>query len=45
MPLTECTRDFVFVNTSVPEERIFLLNSKAALDELPAESTDNVIQR
>ena len=49
IPLTKCTRDIVFVNTSVPEERIFLLKSKAALDELPAESTDvesdNVIQR
>ena len=49
MPLTKCTRDIVFVNTSVPEERIFLLKPKAALDELPAESTnvesDNVIQR
>ena len=47
--LTKCTRDIVFVNTSVPEERIFLLKPKAALDELPAESTivesDNVIQR
>ena len=33
----------------LPEERIFLLKPKAALDELPAESTDvesdNVIQR
>ena len=49
MPLTKCTRDIVFVNTSVSEERIFLLKSKAVLDELPAESTDveseNVIQR
>ena len=49
IPLTKCTRDIVFVNTSVPEERIFLLKPKAALDELPAESTDvesdNVIQR
>ena len=49
MPLTKCTRDIVFVNTSVPEERIFLLKTKAALDELPAESidveSDNVIQR
>ena len=49
IPLTKCTRDIVFVNTSVPEERIFLLNQKPALDELPAESTDvesdNVIQR
>ena len=49
MPLTKCTRDIVFINTSVPEERIFLLKPKAVLDELPAESTDveseNVIQR
>ena len=49
IPLTKCTRDIVFINTSVPEERIFLLKPKAALDELPAESTDvesdNVIQR
>ena len=49
IPSTRCTRDIVFVNTSVPEERIFLLKPKAVLDELPAESTDvesdNVIQR
>ena len=49
MPLTKCTRDIVFINTSVPEERIFLLRPKAVIDELPAESTDvesdNVIQR
>ena len=49
IPLTRCTRDIVFVNTSVPEERIFLLKPKAVLDELPAESTevesDNIIQR
>ena len=48
IPLTKCTRDIVFVNTSVPEERIFLLKPKDALDELPDESTDaesdNVIQ-
>ena len=49
MPLTKCTRNIVFVNTSVVEKRIFLLKPKASLDELPAESTDeesyNVIQR
>ena len=49
IPLTKCTWDIVFINTSIPEERIFLLKPKAALDELPAESTDveseNVIQR
>ena len=47
--MTKCTRDIVFIDTYIPEERIFLLKSKAALDELPAESTDveseNVIQR
>ena len=49
MPLTKSTSDIVFVYTSVPEERISLLKTKAVLDELPAESTnvesDNVIQR
>ena len=49
IPLTKCTRDIVFINTSIPEERFFLLKPKAALAELPAESTDaeadNVIQR
>ena len=49
IPLTKCTRDIVFINTSVSEERIFMLKPKAALDELPAKSTDgesdNVIQR
>ena len=49
IPLTKCTRDIVFIKTSIPEERIFLFKSKAALDELPAQSTDveleNVIQR
>ena len=48
MHLTKCTRGIVFVNTSVPEERIYILKPKAVLDELPAESTDvesdNVIQ-
>ena len=48
IPLTKCTRNIVFTNTSTPEERIFLLKPKSVLDELPAESTDvesdNVIQ-
>ena len=47
--MTKCTRDIVFINTSTPEERIFLLKPKSVLDELPAESTDvesdNIIQR
>ena len=49
IPLTKCTRAIVFINTSTPEERVFLLKPKSVLDELPAESTDiessNVIQR
>ena len=49
IPLTKCTRDIVFINTSTPEDRIFLLKPKSVLDELPAESTDiesdNIIQR
>ena len=46
--LTKCTRDIVFINTSTPEERIFLLKPNSVLDELPTESTaiesNNVIQ-
>ena len=49
IPLTNCTRDIVFISTSTPAERIFLLKPKSVLDELPAESTDiesdNIIQR
>ena len=50
IPMRKCTRDIVvFINTSTPEERIFLLKPKSVLDELPAESTDiesdNIIQR
>ena len=45
----KCTRDIVFINTSTPEEGIFLLKFKSVLDEFPAESTniesDNIIQR
>ena len=48
IPLTKCTGDIVFINTSTPEERVFLLKPKSVLDELPAETTDiessNVIQ-
>ena len=49
IPLTKCTRDIVFINTSTTAERVFLLKPKSVLDELPAESTDiessNIIQR
>ena len=40
MPLTKCTRDIVFINTYMLEERIFLLKQKTALDERPGQSTD-----
>ena len=49
IPLTKCTRDVVFINTSTTAERVFFLKPKSVLDELPAESTDiessNIIQR
>ena len=34
IPLIKCTKDIVFINTSAPEERIFLLKPKSVLDEL-----------
>ena len=40
LPLTHATRQVVFINTSPPEERVFLLKSKEALESLPANSTD-----
>ncbi|XP_061173536.1 uncharacterized protein LOC133182702 [Saccostrea echinata] len=40
LPLTKSSRDVVFINTSPPEERTFLLKSKSALEELPENSTD-----
>ena len=47
IPLTKCTRDTVFINTSLPENHAFLLKPKSVLDELPPNSTeiesDNVI--
>ena len=49
IPLTKCTRDIVFINASIPEERILLLKPKSILDERPAEATnvesDNINQR
>ena len=49
IPLTKCTRDIVFINTSTSAKRIYLLKPESVLDELSAESTDtesdNIIQR
>ena len=48
LPLTKSTRDVIFVPTSPPEERTFLLKNKAQLIDLPSTSTDiqqtNIIQ-
>ena len=43
IPLAKCTKGILFINTSTPEERIFLLKPKSVLDELPVESTQNQI--
>ncbi|XP_061186975.1 uncharacterized protein LOC133195120 [Saccostrea echinata] len=49
MPLTQATREVVFINTSPPEDRVFLLKHQDELNELPKDSTDikadSMIQR
>ena len=49
MPLTQASREVVFINTSPPEERIFLLKCQDDLNKLPKTSTniraDSLIQR
>ncbi|XP_061190195.1 uncharacterized protein LOC133198054 [Saccostrea echinata] len=40
MPLTQATREVVFINTSPPEDRVFLLKHQDELNELPKDSTD-----
>ena len=49
LPLTKSTRDVIFLPTSPPEERTFLLKNKTQLMDLPSTSTDiqqtNIIQR
>ncbi|XP_070548510.1 uncharacterized protein [Ptychodera flava] len=49
MPLTKATRQVVFINTSPPDERTFLLKSKTTLENMPADSTniesDSLIKR
>ena len=49
LPITKCTREVIFINTSHPDERPFLLKEQAILKELPSESTDiacgNIISR
>ena len=49
MPLTKGSRDVIFINTSPPEERVFLLKQLSDLEELSPNSTDihyqNIIAR
>ena len=49
LPLTRATREVIFVNTSHPDERTFLLKSKEQLEQMPMQSTDieagNMIKR
>ena len=49
MPLTKSSRDVIFVNKSERKQRIQLLKSKSALQELPESSidimADNIVKR
>lgn len=49
MPLRKASREFVFINTSIPDERVVLVKSYSSLEELPKNSTaieaDNNIKR
>ncbi|PJE78258.1 ATP-dependent RecD-like DNA helicase [invertebrate metagenome] len=49
MPLTRASREVVFINTSLPKDRVFLLKSQEQLKDLPKNSTDiesdNIIKR
>jgi len=49
MPLRRASRDFQFINTSNPEERIFLLKTMDKIKDLPDKSvdieSDNIIKR
>ncbi|XP_033729556.1 uncharacterized protein LOC117318706, partial [Pecten maximus] len=40
MPLPQASRDVVFINTSIPGERVFLLKTENEINELPENSTD-----
>ena len=44
IPLTNSTRQVVFVNTSIPDKRTQLIKSKSVLDEMPDDSTDIVAE-
>ena len=49
LPLTRATREVLFINTSPPDNRTFLLKGKEQLEKLPTQSTDieagNIIKR
>ena len=39
-PICECSREVVFINTSLPEDRIRIFKSKKELKKLPEDSED-----
>ncbi len=49
LPIVKCSREVVFINTSPPDERTFLVKSKAELEKLDPNSedieSDNFIKR
>ena len=49
MPLTQASREVVFINTSPPDQRVFLLKDHEELEKLPDKSTnihaDNLFKR
>ena len=49
LPVARCSREVIFINTSPPEERTFLLKSTDKLQQLKKSSTDieesNIIKR
>jgi nucleoside-triphosphatase THEP1 len=40
LPLSTCSRDYIYINTSPPEERVFILKTTAELEELDDKSED-----
>ncbi|XP_021964938.1 uncharacterized protein LOC110860191 [Folsomia candida] len=40
MPLSRCSRDSIYINTLLPEERVYITKSADELKKLPEDSTD-----
>jgi len=49
LPISKATRSVIFINTSPPDERTFMLKDKSVLQDMPENSTDiecsNIIKR